>query len=299
MSCSVCNHRIDRNDSTKVKCVDCGKMFHSACVSSNDIDLANTMQSKLMWKCNVCEIKTKVVDPKFDDGAGTPKQPMRFSLFEKIENELRDIKALTIEFNESVNARLNTLQCAIERIEVLTAENQLLKDDLKLMHSKIQSLENSQQKNVMESDDSPVDTPQPSYAQLVRTSHSSSVPVKATVGTGQPVDTIKPAILVEKWYLYVSRIHPSVSPEAMIDYVCSKLGNTSKEDVNCKLLLPKDRIIDSTLTYISFKIGLKEPDFNLLSNSDMWPPGVIIRPFVNHPRRPKNGIGLTHPQQQL
>lgn len=152
--------------------------------------------------------------------------------------------------------------------------------------------------------DVPVNKPQASYEQVSQTVRGSihdvsSATFSGVVGTGQPVDSIKPAILEERKYLYVSRIHPTVSPDSIRDYICGKLVGSSKDDVDCKLLLSKDRVIDNTLTFISYKIGLKVADFNILNNSDMWPPGVIIREFINQPRKSKNGIGVTLQQQPV
>lgn len=147
----------------------------------------------------------------------------------------------------------------------------------------------------------PVSNPLLTYAnvtELSSSSNSSSLPLRGVIGTGAPVDSIKPAVLEAKSYLYVSRVDPSVSQDSIVDYIRSKLELSSTDDVDCKLLLAKDRVVDNSLTYISFKIGLHNDHFDKLNNSIMWPAGVIIRPFVNHPRKPKNGTGVIFHQSQ-
>lgn len=113
---------------------------------------------------------------------------------------------------------------------------------------------------------------------------------QSVIGTGDPVDSIKPAVchINNKKYLYISRIDPSVSPETLVGYIRSKLDDCLPDEVDCRLLLAKGRVIDNSITFISFKIGLNDAHFNKLNSSDMWPRGVLIRPFINHSRQPKN-----------
>lgn len=120
-----------------------------------------------------------------------------------------------------------------------------------------------------------------------------------TAGTGQPVESIIPAVIQDKKYLYVGRIHPSVKQDALVSYVCSKLSDCAADQVDCRLLLSKDRVSDNSISFISFKIGLSVDHFNSLNDSDMWPPGVWIRPFVNRSREQKNGPGVRFDYRQF
>lgn len=126
------------------------------------------------------------------------------------------------------------------------------------------------------------------------------VPInQGIVGTGQPVESIIPAEIQDKKYLYVGKIHPSVKQDALVSYVCSKLTDCAADQVDCRLLLSKDRVSDNSISFVSFKVGLSVDHFDLLNNSDMWPPGVWIRPFVNHSRRQKNRPGVMIGHQQF
>lgn len=142
-----------------------------------------------------------------------------------------------------------------------------------------------------------------SLPNVIDTNASSSYlsfpnPIQGIVGTGESVISIKPANIQERKQLYVSRIDPSVSSTSIVDYICSKLSDCSPDDIDCKLLLSKARVIDSSLTFVSFRIGINDMHFDKLNDPSMWPVGVIIRPFMNHPRKPKNWIGIT-PQQSV
>lgn len=118
------------------------------------------------------------------------------------------------------------------------------------------------------------------------------------MGTGTQINSIRTVPLPSKKFLYISRFDPSVTTDRIVEYICDKLQNCSPEDVECKLLLSKDRVIDNSLTFISFKIGLKETHYNMLNNSEAWPLGVIIRPFTSYPRVAKNRTGVTFPTKQ-
>lgn len=115
------------------------------------------------------------------------------------------------------------------------------------------------------------------------------------VGTGTPINLIKTVSVQNKKFLYVSRIDPSVTSNHIIEFICDKLPDCTSNDIDCKLLLSKDRVIDSSLTFVSFKIGLKETHYNQLNNSEAWPTGVLIRPFTNYPRLAKNRVGVAFP----
>jgi len=85
------------------------------------------------------------------------------------------------------------------------------------------------------------------------------------------------------FWVYLSRIHPSVEPAA-IEKLC-KTGLKCEEPVKVIPLVKKGSDL-STLNFISYKIGVDSKYRDAALNPETWPTGVLFREFVDS--RPKN-----------
>ena len=254
-----------------MSCNDCNKQFGSTCL---DIVLCSFCEKQFHYDCS-----------KIDRAA--------INSIKKFSNMCYLCNGCKLWINNNDFAKL--LQ-KIDMIADLASE----KMDVKKIETEV--AENRKLINELANKIENINSIQPSYAKAATDSCSDNLNSQSesqvVIGTGDAVISIKPANLQVKKYLYISRIDPSVLPEAIVNHICGKLEDCSPDEVECRLLLSKDRAIDSSLTFISFKIGLQETHFNMLNNSEMWPPGIIIRPFINHPRNSKNRSGAKFQQPQ-
>lgn len=81
-----------------------------------------------------------------------------------------------------------------------------------------------------------------------------------------------------KFWLYLSRIQPNVTCEAVSAMAKANL-ETNDNPVVVKLV-PKGRDI-STLTFVSFKIGIDETLKSKALDPATWPEGILFREFEN------------------
>jgi hypothetical protein len=103
---------------------------------------------------------------------------------------------------------------------------------------------------------------------------------RSLMGTGSGVSGLS-AAGPRKW-LYATYFSTTTTTDAIIGLVSSKTGC---EDVKCNLLMPKSVANVTDLDYVSFKIGVKPEIYDQLYCPTLWPTGVMLREFVDRPRR--------------
>lgn len=84
---------------------------------------------------------------------------------------------------------------------------------------------------------------------------------------------------VELLWMYLSRIHPNVTPDAVEKLVkeCIEGADTIKA-----IPLVKRGVDTSRMSFISYKIGI-DPKFRETAlNADTWPKGILFREFEDH-----------------
>lgn len=102
------------------------------------------------------------------------------------------------------------------------------------------------------------------------------------INIGPPTDfrraeTIAKPVLDKS--VWVSGLDPSVSNETMIDFIVNNTNITNKDDFKCHKLVKKDSDV-TKLSYVSFKIDVKEELFNYLVDPNIWPKHVSVREFI-------------------
>lgn len=83
----------------------------------------------------------------------------------------------------------------------------------------------------------------------------------------------------KKFWLYMSRIRPDVTNESVLGMVKANLNLSENPDI--VKLVPKGRDV-STLTFVSFKIGLDPGLKDRALDPSTWPEGIMFREFEDY-----------------
>lgn len=94
-------------------------------------------------------------------------------------------------------------------------------------------------------------------------------------------------------FLHLSRLSKNVTEESIISFAAHKL-DLPKNVLHCKKLVKSNTDV-GTLHFINFKLGIPEYAFERVLNASIWPLGVQIKKFTQHPK-PKNGSSATEIQ---
>lgn len=129
---------------------------------------------------------------------------------------------------------------------------------------------------------SPALAPSPAFQHSERTAHHhiQHQPYRSEcfVGTGDIAATSIKSVPETK-YIYASRFANSTTPDALKDYLCTKLG-LSEVAFDCRLLVAAGKDVNS-LNFISFKIGVNVDLYTKLLVPNIWPAGILVREFVH------------------
>lgn len=102
------------------------------------------------------------------------------------------------------------------------------------------------------------------------------------VGTGNPISPTLGVSTVmnntSKFWLYLSRISPSATVEQIAALAKQRLGTDELEVVK---LIAKGRDV-STLSFVSFKVGINIELKNKALCSSIWPKGMLFREFSDN-----------------
>lgn len=106
-------------------------------------------------------------------------------------------------------------------------------------------------------------------------------PAKIFRGTAHPVDnplTGPAARTDDRFWVYLTKISPVVKEIDVQNLVKERLLT---DDVVAKILVPRGRTL-STLTFVSFKVGVRHDLKAKAMDPSMWPPEIEFREFVDH-----------------
>lgn len=91
--------------------------------------------------------------------------------------------------------------------------------------------------------------------------------------------------------LYVSRLNPATTKEALSDYIVANTSVTDKAKFNVHKMIKKG-IDETTLKFVSFKVEMNVEELNVLDDASLWPEGILVREFQ---QAPKNELGNYFP----
>lgn len=82
----------------------------------------------------------------------------------------------------------------------------------------------------------------------------------------------------ENFWVYITKISPDVSESDVLDLAKERLRT---EDVVVKSLVPRGKPL-STLSFVSFKVGVRKDLKSKAMDPATWPQGIQFREFVDH-----------------
>ncbi|XP_065075674.1 uncharacterized protein LOC135699359 [Ochlerotatus camptorhynchus] len=96
--------------------------------------------------------------------------------------------------------------------------------------------------------------------------------------SGLSVPSIAPSTPPEKFWLYLSRLNPLITDNDVQSIVSRCLSLT--EPVDVVRLVPRGKVV-SSMTFVSFKIGLDPCLKDAALDPDSWPAGLQFREFID------------------
>ncbi|KAH8320192.1 hypothetical protein KR059_011230, partial [Drosophila kikkawai] len=106
---------------------------------------------------------------------------------------------------------------------------------------------------------------------------------KTVVGVASASDSLQVLPIVK--YLHAGKFKATTEPEAVLNYVSSKL-NVDTKAFSCIKLIKKDVDI-STLKFVNFKLGVPDQYYNDVFSNEFWPCSVKVKRFVHRERTNK------------
>lgn len=237
----------------------CGKSFHATAECS---DLIKSNQS--FDRNALLALKNHENIMFMFAGCRTCLKSVSFiQLATKVESVLSSLEDVKLELMNQVNGALKSMK-------------EGLKEDISNISSKV-----AQQ---------PVEVKQ-SYASVVAPSYSPSNSESGIIGSGGEDDVIHSVPVKSKKFVFVSRLNNSTTKEKLLSFIGKKLTTTTEDDIICWPLV-KLGVNTNTLSFISFKIGVPERNYQDLLNASFWPDGVLVREFIqkniDHSKNSKN-----------
>lgn len=110
----------------------------------------------------------------------------------------------------------------------------------------------------------------------------------ALESTSNPIEIAPLSAVEAKKWIFISRLNPHTTETQVIHHLTSKL-QINESEINCNKLI-KRGISSESISYMSFKVGLKASLFDQANKSSFWPSGSIVHEFKtrskNWPRLP-------------
>jgi hypothetical protein len=78
-------------------------------------------------------------------------------------------------------------------------------------------------------------------------------------------------------YMFISRMSLTTTEQNVCEFLLNSLG---VHCVSCRLIIGRT---NGAPNFLSFKIGLSHSDFTRVSQQNVWPPGMVVREFVDKP----------------
>lgn len=86
--------------------------------------------------------------------------------------------------------------------------------------------------------------------------------------------------------LVIGRLSKATTTDNIAKYVVDNIPDLSTADINCTMLIPKNRNADE-LNHINFRVTVPDRIFDQVFNASFWPKGVIVREYIFRPRTPR------------
>jgi uncharacterized protein YoxC len=160
-TCGTCTKAFKQKQ-LKVSCVDCSRDFHGSCVnlSKNDIDYLSN--EGLSWRCEPCNVIRRSslrLESQVNEGKITLEDIMQ-AINGLKKQHLESVKEFNTSYEclnekidantESVHQQTKTIEGYLKLIETLQSENNMLKEKVKLLESRVEESEQYSRRNCVE-----------------------------------------------------------------------------------------------------------------------------------------------------
>lgn len=264
-NCFKCLAIIEKDS---VQCIFCAKHFHGFdCVGLTTLQLKAIKDVKgIMWCCDSCQSTATTSD--------------HLDFHKLVLNKLDAISKCErppIELDkEELNDRFETLVQKITNIE-RKFDEAFNEPELKRKATGLRPLTPST----------------PGFAISWPKPRQMEAGSKVIRGTASESIVAPVEVIEELTYFHVSRFNPEADESVMKDWFIKLLNTT---DLECVKLTPKN-IPKETLTFVSFKIGVKKSLTETVMDSAIWPMNVMVKPFINRPYAQKKNFVVPSQQQ--
>lgn len=160
-SCGVCLKNLS-SKSLKVKCSDCEKLFHIACVKMDKSDLEYLNSEELPWRCPPCS-QARRASMRFETDLTEGKLTLQ-DVMDKVLEVLENNKKMEKDLNKSsesvteqleentkaVRAQTEKFEKCLKIIEDLKAENNMLKEKIAVLETRVEDVEQYSRCNTIE-----------------------------------------------------------------------------------------------------------------------------------------------------
>lgn len=238
------------SDADIILCFGCEKSYHGTCcsLSRSSVKIIREVES-VKWFCQHC-----------DESNFASMINKRFNIMdEKIDKISNDN-----QYQELLN-RMNSLSNEVLAIKLV-----------------VDSTNSDNSDEAMEEAEDEVFRPKRFRSGRTKQRSTSNLSTWPLLGpskhrqciTGTDVSSTLKVIEPKVWF-HVSRFGPETTADDLKSYVSGKI---SSEAVECYPLVPKGRD-QSTLRFVTFKIGVLSSTKSALMDASIWPTNVSVRPF--------------------
>lgn len=255
--CGQCKRPIGATAQTTLCNGFCNMTFHLECAGI-DRTIANCIKKNpnIIWLCDICKDLMsncsfmhliKNCDP-------STHQPQH--------NIVNDLQRL--EEQIANNSKLIQEVCVQLKKQPVSSNTRSASSNFRSVSIDLTGSENGQ--------DHPLNPPE---------SSSSGNNHNVVIGTADMDPDIKFTSVAAKKMLFVSRVAATTSDEDFKKYVLDKF-NVSES--SCYRIVPRV-FEDNPRDYVSYKITVSASDLEKLMSPCVWPAGILVKEFLNRPRR--------------
>lgn len=238
--------------SNHVKCGFCSASFHPECTGVSDGTRQEMLENQqLFWLCRPCT--SMMLDIRFRNSTRAAFEAGQDQALNAHSDTLQNLKSEILhELKNEIRTNFATL---INSNTLTPKTSQRVRLDNRYTRARrLFSVTNA------------APTQKPVLLQGTGSTLSPSTEIQ-TVPAPQP-----------KFWLYLSRVARDVSVEQINALACHRLGTT---DVQVIRLVAKGKDI-STLSFVSFKIGIDAGLKTKALSTSTWPKGLVFREFSNN-----------------
>lgn len=303
--CSICNDRVSPDE---MKCVFCKHCFHLRCckLDLNDAVICNDPKKNIHWFCDQCNTfsQTDIMLMIFNKITDMEKSMSDIRIEVSNMSATKEVLLVADKNNFPIqedSPALNTRKRIVNKRKGAEIDSLVAVPPKKVVPSEIIDANNTAHNKTFR--DAVIDltaststvTPADVCEQCPGTSNP---PIRSELdaidsSSLESADDIAPLATVEglRW-IFLSRLKPDTQEIQVTKHLANKLG-VRNTDIICKQIVKRGSDAD-TLSYSSFKIGVKSSLFDTAVLKSTWLPGNIVHEFKP---RPKNWKRLPAPSR--